>query len=40
MLDAVYSKNLVHVSFEVLPGKMDKVIAIIDNERGLPKTRA
>ena len=40
MLDAVYSKNLVHVSIEVLPGKMDKVIAIIDNEGGLPKTRA
>jgi quinol monooxygenase YgiN len=40
MLDAVYSKNLVHVSFEVLPGKMDKVLAILDNEGGLPKTRA
>tara|TARA_B100000795_G_scaffold268843_2_gene256679 strand:+ start:1513 stop:2295 length:783 start_codon:yes stop_codon:yes gene_type:complete len=39
MLDAVYSKNLVHVSFEVLPGKMDKVMAIIDNKGGLPKTR-
>lgn len=40
MLDAVYSKNLVHVSIEVLPGKMDQVMAIIDNEGGLPKTRA
>ena len=40
MLDAVYSKNLVHVSFEVLPGEMDKVMAIIDSEGGLPTTRA
>ena len=28
------------MSFEVLPGKMDKVLTIIDNEGGLPKTRA
>ena len=40
MLDAVYSKNLVHVSVEVLPGQMDLVMAIIDSEEGLPKTRA
>jgi quinol monooxygenase YgiN len=40
MLNAVYPKNLVHVSFEVLPGKMDQVMAVLDSEGGLPATRA
>jgi quinol monooxygenase YgiN len=39
MLNAVYSKNLVHVSFEVLPGKIDQVMEILNSEAGLPATR-
>ena len=40
MLNAVYPKNLVYATMEVLPGKVDQVMAILNSEDGLPATRA
>ena len=40
MLNAVYPKNLVYATMEVLPGKIDQVMKILNSEDGLPATRA
>ena len=40
MLNAVYPKNLVYATMEVLPGKTDQVMEILNSKTGLPATRA
>jgi len=40
MLDAVYPKNLVFASVQAKAGQLDNLLAVLNSENGLPKTRS